>query len=160
MLVFDRFRLDHDNTDFVPDLANECLTPVEVASRQQLDCNRQEESGRPPQNGAPDQPLPQDDSASQRAPDASDESQHDHLMNPNTMPLRGRLFRGHLIQLHQPQTMWTLPSLDKCKSILLQSLSLLLKSFREGLVIESPTANMLNTDLLLFNCTALPWCLH
>jgi hypothetical protein len=33
MLIFDRFRSDFDDTDFVPDLADEWLTPVELATR-------------------------------------------------------------------------------------------------------------------------------
>jgi hypothetical protein len=68
MFVFNRFRSDYDDSDFVPELSDEWLTPVEVAARQQLE--RSQRQAADPQDGRiPSDREPPD---SQRAPDSSD----------------------------------------------------------------------------------------
>ena len=79
MLMFDRFRLDYDDTDFVPKLSDEWLTPIEVATCQRQEQARRQEvvsqDGPAPQKALADDAPPQSapfqrtpDSSSQRAP--------------------------------------------------------------------------------------------
>jgi hypothetical protein len=42
MLIYNRFKSDYDDTNFVPDLDAEWLTPVELATRQQLEESRRQ----------------------------------------------------------------------------------------------------------------------
>ena len=52
MFIFNRFRSDYDDTDFVPELADEWLDPMEVIARQQLEhsprLNPASQDGRTP----------------------------------------------------------------------------------------------------------------
>ncbi len=64
MFIFNRFRSDYDDTDFVPELADEWLTPIEVTARQQLERAQRQAD---PQDGRTPVPAPQ------RAPDISDQ---------------------------------------------------------------------------------------
>ncbi len=68
MFIFNRFRSDYDDTDFVPELADEWLDPMEVIARQQLEQSRRLDPAS--QDGRT--PLDRDPSAPQRAPDSSD----------------------------------------------------------------------------------------
>jgi hypothetical protein len=74
MLIFDRFRSDYDDSDFVPELNDEWLTPVEVANRKQRE-QTQRQGAAPQQDGLTDHqqrapPAPPDDEPAQRAPPA------------------------------------------------------------------------------------------
>jgi hypothetical protein len=67
MLIFDCSKSDWDDADFVPDLADEWLTPVEVAAHQQQE-QAQCQDGVSEDGPAP-QRAPVPDEPPQRAPD-------------------------------------------------------------------------------------------
>jgi hypothetical protein len=92
MLIFDRFKSDYDDTDFVPELSDEWLTPVEVADRQRQEQARRDgasNDGPAPQRAPVDDEPPQrapspqaPDAPSQRAPDAPSQKAPDPQAPP------------------------------------------------------------------------------
>ena len=90
LIVFDHFRSDFGDSNFVPELANKWLTPVDLVRRRESELNHQNQAayqnGATPQRAPEDAPTqrvpPQDDTATQRAT-------HDtHDQDGTTVPQR------------------------------------------------------------------------
>jgi hypothetical protein len=73
MLIFDRFRSDFDDTDFVLDLAEESLTLIEVVTHRNQEQTRRDsatpQDGHAPQRAPEEPPQRVPDETPQRAPD-------------------------------------------------------------------------------------------
>ena len=87
IIACNRFRSDFDDSYFVPELAGECLTPVDLAWCQEVELDHLNQEayhdGDNPQKAPDDAPAqrapPQDDTALQRAP-------HDSPARDGTTP--------------------------------------------------------------------------
>jgi hypothetical protein len=85
LFTFHRFKSDYDDEDFVPALADEWLTPIELSQRQLQEQAHRSQDGAPTddiiapgptdEDPAPPMPPPPDSTVPQRAPPGSDAPQ-------------------------------------------------------------------------------------